>query len=419
MNFKRKYSQLQNENPNATIGFLITYPFFFFIHKNIYKYLKKESEFIIDLTGSAQTMAFVGEVLKDTPPLLNKHGVNFRILFPEDLNSHIGLKKFFSKYKVLVSPWEFRGALALPETKHIKKINTPYGPGKELSKLRPTRGMFDLIFACGPREKTLFSYYTRSEIIGVPKFDDWFNNSLDKDFLSQVKNKLDPNKKTILHLPTHGDLAETYEVIDKIAALTKTYNVITKIHYFTLREEPEMEGELTKRGIIVFKDVDDILCLLKVADMVMADNSSAIFDAILADKPVLLSQFLTDDYLDNVHRAGLLYKRGRGPAATYSGSIEQEIKKKGLVPVFKKEDDLQKKVKEVLKDKKFFRKSRKEIRKQVFSLCDGMSGKRASTIIKKIQKEKKSPPRPILYHIIDTYVKSLQEQHKFFKRKLG
>lgn len=409
MKTDREENIQQNPNDQASIGFVIAYPFFFYVHKNIYKHLATKSEFIID-AGATHSTGESKEILKDIIKLLEKHGVHYRILYYEDYYSEKFLKKFFSKYQALVSPWDMKGLLELEATSGIKKINTPYGAGKELSKVRPSRAMFDLILAAGSRDNVLYSYYTRSEIVGSPKFDDWFNNTLDSVTIQNIQSRLDSRKKTILHLPTHSDLAETHSINDDIGALTKTYNVITKLHYNTVRDHPHLAEELSKKNIIVFKDETDLLCLLKLADLVLADNSSAIFDAILADKPILLSYFTTEDYLDNVHRTGLPNKKrssGKSQVLTYSQSIEQQIKKNCLVPTFQKNEQLDKKIEETMSDSTFFKEARKKIREELFSFNDGKCGERAAALIEELLLEKEPAPRPILYHAMDAYRKSL------------
>jgi hypothetical protein len=398
----------QNPNPRAKIGFVLIFPFFYHIHKNIYKHVRKDAEFIIDVGGFHST-GKAEEILQELIHILQQNSAHYRILFHEDYFNDTYLKKFVSKYQALVSPWEFRGIMQSETTLGIKKINTPYGAAKELGKLRPTRGMFDLIFASGPREEKLYSYYTRAEIIGVPRFDGWFNKTLDKKFIQEVRKKLDPKKKTVLHLPTHSDLAETHGLVEEIGALSNEFNVITKLHYITLRSNTEVEAKFrTQKNILVFRDDVDLVCLLELADVVLADNSSAIFDAILADKPVLVSNFINAEYFDEGHRkARAENKRGKTFALTYSQSIEQEVKAKGMIPVFRTKKALRSALRTTLKDPYQYKKNRKDIRKELFSFNDGKSGKRAATLIRQLLKEKRPRQRPIMYHAIRAYEKFL------------
>ena len=45
----RDFSVPDNPNPQADIGFVVFYPFQFYVLKDIYKHLEGRSEFIIDL----------------------------------------------------------------------------------------------------------------------------------------------------------------------------------------------------------------------------------------------------------------------------------------------------------------------------------------------------------------------------------
>ena len=117
----------------------------------------------------------------------------------------------------------------------------------------------------------------------------------------------------------------------------------------------------------------------------VSDNSSAIFDAILADKPVLVTDFLSDEYLDTAHKNLRFFER-RLPegAITYSGSIEQKIKKDGSVVVLKKPSDFQNAVELAIVDGQRFKNARKKLREELFAFNDGRCGERAAHAIKKL-----------------------------------
>jgi len=291
-----------------------------------------------------------------------------------------------------------------------RKIHLTYGAGKDLITYGIWKRFFDLILAYGRRDNKLFSLYTQSRIVGNPKFDDWFNGEFDEEMLFNLKSRLDSNKKTILYLPTHSDLSS----IDRLAAglkrIAKKYNVLVKLHYYTPREEPERVKKLTHKDIILFKDDVDLLPLLKFADVALSDNSSAIFDVILADKPIVLTDFLSDDYLDIEHRKPRYYRRGEARALTYSGSIEQKIKKEGLIITIKKPKELEEAVEKALKDEFFYQEARRAIRNELFAFQDGRCGRRAAQAIREFLSLKELPERPLLYHLLETFEMELRRQ---------
>jgi hypothetical protein len=406
-----------NPNPKAEIGLVISYPFQYYVYKDIYKHLDK-SEFIIDLGAfypKVQPEELVGNIVE----LLRKNKAAYRILYYSDYNFVGYLREFFSKYKALVCVWE-RGCIRLNCNLNKIKINLTYGAGKELTQVRVHRKCHDLILAYGNRDSKLFSMYTEAKVVGNPKFDDWFNNNLDKNFLEEIESDLRKEKKTVLYLPTHGDLCSIDFLEEELKKLTSKYNVIAKIHYFTIREEPGLMERLKKSGIVIYGDNADLLPLLKVSDVVISDNSSAIFDAILADRPLVVTDFISDKYLDIDHKR--LKQTSRGPmgALTYSGSIEQEIKKKGQVITIKSSEDLAKGVKKAILDEDFYKKSRKDIGRELFAYHDGKCGERAAQAINEVMSRDRPKERPIMFHAIEAYLCEIPELRRLahVQRKL-
>lgn len=392
-------------NPNARIGFVIFYPFQFYVYKNVYKYLASESEFIVD-AGPFFPAEQPESLLKDIVSFLKEKGVYFRILNYDDYFFETYLKKFFSRYGLLVSLWH-RGCLNLPCNLNRKKVSMNYGVGKALTTFRLNQTNWDAHLSFGPYDHEIIKLMTYSEIVGNPKFDDWFNGEFDDKFLADLKNKLNPNKKSILYLPTHSDLCSIDDLANQLKKITKNYNVITKFHYFTSREEAGRVKKLRHKNIILFNDDTDLLPLLKAADVVLSDNSSAIFDAILADKPLVVTDFLSKRYLDEEHRKIRQYRRGVAGASTYSGSIEQRIKKEGLILSIKKPGQLDETIKRALEDTPFFKENRKKIREEVFSFNDGKCGERAAGAIKNLLSAKELPERPVLYWVVEDFERNL------------
>lgn len=389
-----------------SVGFVIQYPFQFYVFKNVYKHMVGEAEFIVDMSVFFPVTQ-PDELREAVIALLERHGAAYRVLEYGDAASKDYMLDFLGKYRGLVSLWE-RGCVTYVKDSRIKKIHMMYGCGKELNFVRPSHGIYDLCLAFGKRGNELLSYYTRSEIVGNAKFDDWFAGEVDDAGCESVFSGLDESKKTILYLPTHSDLCSIDFLAQALKRLVRNYNVIIKLHYFTVREEPDRIRMLSGGNLFVLSDDIDLLPLLRRADMVISDNSSAIFDAILADKPVLVVDFLDTEYLDTIHKNPREYRRGSAGAATYSGSIEQRIKKEGRVVVLTDASQLEKKVLETLEDSPKFRRARQEIIAEHFSFNDGHCGNRAAVAIRACLAESYSlENRPILYHSFEAYRRNM------------
>jgi hypothetical protein len=395
-----------NPNPEAKIGFVVFYAFQFYVQKNIYKHVADEAEFIVDLTAFFPVRQ-PDDLVRDIITLLQKHGVKYRILHYEDRFSKSYLEEFFAPYSVLVSLWQ-RGSIMFACNAAKRKVHPLYGTGKELVMVHPSRAIFDLTLVYGKHSQKHCSIYGEAKIVGNPKFDDWFNDVVDPETVAMIRQELDPNKKTVLYLPTHGDLCSIDQIAPQLKALTHRYNIVVKLHYFTVREE-RWRIELLEGGdLILLKDDIDLLPLLKVADVVLSDNSSAIFDAILADKPLVTTDFLSQEYLDSKHKQLRNYRRGKMGAVTYSGSIEQVIKKERLVVSATTPDELADSIDRALQDGQFYVDARKRLRGELFDMNDGKSGERAANAIRELLTLDQLPPRPIMYHALEAYKQTMR-----------
>jgi hypothetical protein len=394
--FKERY--IDNPNPDAKIGFVVFYPFHFFVVKNIFKHLENKAEFIIDL-GAFYPIKQPVDLLEKILEVLEKNKVFFRILYHDDyLYSHY-LEKFFEKYEVLVSPW-LRGSLSLACNIPRKKVGLNYGAGKALNTFRARQINWQMHLSFGEYDHRLLKFFTESRIVGNPKFDDWFKNTMDMETVSMIRSKLCPEKKNILYLPTHTELSSIDRLSGQLKKISSYYNIIVKLHYFTVNEETYRIRRLQAKNIILLKDDVDLLPLLKISDIVISDNSSAIFDAILADKPVIATDFLEREFFDIVHKKLKFYRTGAMPPATYYGSIEQAIKKEKRVITIKKPKELKSAIELAFEDPPFFRKERKKIRDELFLFQDGNCGKRAADAINELFLAERLPERSILYHTL-------------------
>lgn len=382
-----------NEKEKKDIAFIIYYPFQWFVYKNIYKYLKDRSIFIVDVSLYDSNDGI--PTLKAIISILEENNVPYKILNREDFLLHKYLEVFFEHYKVLVSVWEL-GCMRIRATSNILKVCVNYGAGKELVMLRPTRGMYDLILSYGDHDTRMFSLSTTTIPIGNPKFDDFYAGSLDTVLIKKLN--INPHKKTLLYLPTHSDLSSFREVAPKLLELKNKYNIIVKIHYFTEREESDFIKNNSFDGISFLKDDADLTTLLSLCDLAISDNSSAIFDVIQADKPVLVADFWDTESLDNTHKQPRFYKRGITGALTYSDSIEQTIKKEKKVATFSLSSEIEVAIEQAFLNDEIYAVHRRELQKELFSYRDAQCGKRGADAILQLLNGKIILKKGILFH---------------------
>lgn len=395
-------------NPKATVAFVVFYPFQYYVYRNVYRHLAEEAEFVVDLGTffpKEQPTDLVGDIVE----LLRKNGVYFRVLQREDYYIAPYLEGFFSRYVVLVSTW-MRGCMLLEATSETKKVHMTYGAGKELTTFGLWKRNFDLILAYGEFDQRFYSSITNSVVVGNPKFDDWFSKNFDQDMLGSLRPRLNPAWTTVLYLPTHSDLSSIRELAATLKSLGSRYNVVVKLHYYTPREEPELVDLLTDERIILLKDDADLLSLLSVSDVVLSDNSSAIFDAVLADKPIVVTDFHDEGYFDTEHQDQRVYRRGAAGALTYSGSIEQRIKKEGVVCVIDDPSGLESAIQMALRDMPEMQARRQALCRNLFAYTDDQSGERGAVAIRKLLADGYPKERPFLYHAVQHLIGAKSRQ---------
>ncbi|BDF96586.1 CDP-glycerol glycerophosphotransferase family protein [Pseudoalteromonas sp. KAN5] len=130
---------------------------------------------------------------------------------------------------------------------------------------------------------------------GYAKLDPLFDNSAEKISLKELG--LDPNKKTLLYAPTF--YPSSIECMgDQFANDFTDYNIIIKPHFFTL-VKPRYKKQRIKLAhwgkssnvYIADENQFDLIPFLAIADVMLSDASSAIFEFSALDKPVIWCDF--------------------------------------------------------------------------------------------------------------------------------
>jgi hypothetical protein len=408
-----------NPNPKANIGFMCYVPLNFWVYKNIYKHLPN-SEFIICDNYDSEGYGYTPRALENLLDFFSKQNVFWRFNNPNNIT--LTKNEFYSKYALLASTW-YRGDLCKGYNQDKKLVRVLYGHAKDAWNFGPWSAYFDSVLSYGEYSQKFLSLYGNSTIVGNPKFDDWFSDTLDQKTIEKIKSRLNQSKKTILYLPTMGQLSSLRMMINALYTASLKYNIIVKLHHNSLLYEKELvEPYIRNEKILVLNDKYDILPLLKIADFVISDNSGAIFDAILADKPLILVDFINESFYEKFKEK--LFFRFDGTNAivlTTRNSIEQIIKKPGkeigsVIRVSagnknKKNmgpelqisyDELEKAILTLTIDNEKFNAGREKIRNMAFSFNDGKCGQRAAKKIEEILQKPKGE-RNFMAEALDKY----------------
>ena len=190
---------------------------------------------------------------------------------------------------------------AFPNIEKIKKtklVSLQYGLAKERHNYGEWRALADMNLMYGPYSTEIVSHYAPSYSVGNLKFDTWQEYvKLYSDKAKLTKElDLDPAKKTLLYMPTWGELGSFDALVKPIASLQSRYNVILKMHHNNDAKVPEWLVTAKKENIKhIYDGSADQLKLLCASDLIISDFSGAIFDGMFANKPILLYQENSND----------------------------------------------------------------------------------------------------------------------------
>ncbi len=133
--------------------------------------------------------------------------------------------------------------------------------------LTPGKYSFNKLISSGISKRKI-------KITGYPKLDSYDNTS-----------KLYFQKKTILYAPTWGAISSLPILLNHIIRLSKKYRVIVKPHIYN---EYFYINILRTNKIEVYEG-EDITDLFPLADLMISDSSSAMFEFLVTSKPVLVT----------------------------------------------------------------------------------------------------------------------------------
>jgi len=196
------------------------------------------------------------------------------------------------KFRFLVSNHPAVGTYNPPLVQQIAEHNIRfmYAAGKTGWNLSPWNQLYDVILCFGPYHAEAFSEICDADIIqmGYPRFDRYFNEQPDLTAL-RSQYGCDPNKDTIVWLPTWKALSSVSHFDKEIGALTEKYNVIAKVHPLMPGSEPHRVQALEQQPLTsLITDHSDNLPLYQLADFMLFDYGGPPMAALYTDKNFLL-----------------------------------------------------------------------------------------------------------------------------------
>lgn len=256
-------------------------------------------------------------------------------------------------------------------SKNTKTALLYHGIGVKACYYSSGLSRFDVRFTEGEfRQKQLQGMYpgTNFQCVGFAKLDPLFNpDYFNFKKLDITSLGLDENKKTILYAPTF--YPSSIERMPKNwPALLEQYNIIIKPHFFTY-SNPKYQQQRSliqswqeyKNLYLAPPDEVSLLPYMDVADLLMSEASSALFEFAALNKPVLWFDFL---HLRWSYRGPLKFRFEKRMDKTI-------LPYRDVALHVKTPKQLKQAVDEQLSDTEQFSENRKRTSDELIGQCDG------------------------------------------------
>jgi len=258
-------------------GFLIHNPELFNHYRAVWRHLPPGSVDVA-VTGPEHE-------LPDIIAGCERHGLPWR-----DAREILGRQQ---RYTTLVSSFPvhyLRGTDSPYLVKSIGQNNLRfmYATGKAGWNFQAWNNEYDTILCFGPyhAERLRFCQHAIKIQMGYPRFDRFFNEPIDR--AAQLRTMgLDPQRQTVVWLPTWHSLSSIDAFTSAVASLQNCYNVIVKPHPITITSEPERMQQLQAINCLIREHIDNVV-LFQLADYLLCDYGGSAFGGIYTDRNVLL-----------------------------------------------------------------------------------------------------------------------------------
>ncbi len=222
-----------------------------------------------------------------------------RIAREHQLDYSVGEAHLFSlsyDYIFFANPYE-----RLHEIK-AKKLFLEHGIGTKSTSFYEMVKSVDYYLTEGSykynRIKSLYpAYADRLRMVGFSKFDTIVNMHAEEKSALYREYRIDPEKKTILYAPTFFP-SSIEKMSDNFPHHFKEYNIVIKAHYFTYeRRQYRQQREKLKKWrrfpncTVLGVEHYSLLPLFAVSDVMISDESSAMFEFAALDKPVISNRY--------------------------------------------------------------------------------------------------------------------------------
>jgi hypothetical protein len=152
-------------------------------------------------------------------------------------------------------------------------------------------GIYDAFLCHGPNdcEQVAKRFPGKTFAMGYPRYDEYFNPQLDAS-AERSEFRIDPNKKTVLWMPTYGDGACSIPSFARpLSTLAQRVNLIVRPHPISFDKKPDDIALLESLDYRIDRDpMRDMNKLYRLADYVLCDFGGSSFGGLYLKKRVVL-----------------------------------------------------------------------------------------------------------------------------------
>ncbi len=265
------------------VVFYVLYPYYFPHFLPISKELEKQNYQVKYVLSDTQNNEVMEKIAKDE---------NLDFLFGEE-----------NLYTVDTKVVIFANVFAKAEELKAKTIFLCHGTGTKQCGFETALQINDIVIVEGEYRYNQFSklypqYKEKLKKVGYSKLDEVVNITQgDKDNLYEKYN-LDSTKKTILYAPTFFP-SSIEKMSDSFPADFSECNIIVKPHYISLertryKNQQKKFAKWAKYTNCQIMPVSEynLVPFLVISDVMISDESAAIFEFASLNKPVIINRFL-------------------------------------------------------------------------------------------------------------------------------
>jgi CDP-glycerol glycerophosphotransferase (TagB/SpsB family) len=185
-----------------------------------------------------------------------------------------------------------------------KKVFMDHGVGTKHCDYERALKSYDVVLVEGDYRFKMLNeqfpaYIDKIKKVGFSKLDSAIDFSQEETKIYLEKYNIDENKKTILYAPTFFP-SSIEKMSETFPEDFEGYNIIVKPHYLSLhrsryKKQQNMFEKWKKYDNCSVCDASEysLIPFLSLSDIMISDESSAIFEFTALDKPVILNRFLT------------------------------------------------------------------------------------------------------------------------------